>query len=198
MIGSRTWSTRRKPAPVPLCPPQTPHAARTRTRAAAVGSRRLTAWATARTTLRWRNLLLCSNALLLSFCVIASDNSRLRGLSCRCHARICFTVLLVCWFSFASVWGCLECFFRSGSLLLGGRRSIASTGDYLNESTIFPIEVTFADACNYLPVSGSDGRILEPVKLVPTLLACTVAGVAPRVTSCCVYCSCFTIKTTLT
>jgi hypothetical protein len=28
---------------VPLCPPQTPHAARTRTRAAAVGSHRLTA-----------------------------------------------------------------------------------------------------------------------------------------------------------
>jgi hypothetical protein len=41
-------STRRKPAPVPLCPPQTPHAARTRTRAAAVASQRLTAWATAR------------------------------------------------------------------------------------------------------------------------------------------------------
>jgi hypothetical protein len=35
-------STRRKPAPVPLCPLQTPHAARTRTRAAAVGSQRLT------------------------------------------------------------------------------------------------------------------------------------------------------------
>jgi hypothetical protein len=38
-------STRRKPAPVPLCPPQTPYAARTWTRAAAVGSQRLTAWA---------------------------------------------------------------------------------------------------------------------------------------------------------
>jgi hypothetical protein len=44
--GSR-W-TRRKPAPVPLCAPQTPHIARTRTRAAAVGSQRITAWATAR------------------------------------------------------------------------------------------------------------------------------------------------------
>jgi hypothetical protein len=32
---------------VPLCPPETPQAARTRTRAA-VGSQRLTAWATAR------------------------------------------------------------------------------------------------------------------------------------------------------
>jgi hypothetical protein len=43
MIGRGNRSTRRKPAPVLLCPPQTPHAARTRTRAAAVGSQRLTA-----------------------------------------------------------------------------------------------------------------------------------------------------------
>jgi hypothetical protein len=43
MIGKRNRSTRGKPTPVPLCPPQTPHAARTRTRAAAVGSQRLTA-----------------------------------------------------------------------------------------------------------------------------------------------------------
>jgi hypothetical protein len=38
MIGRGNRSTQRKPAPVPLCPLQTPHAARTRTRAAAVGS----------------------------------------------------------------------------------------------------------------------------------------------------------------
>jgi hypothetical protein len=38
MISRGNRSTRRKPAPMPLCPPQTPHAARTRTRAAAVGS----------------------------------------------------------------------------------------------------------------------------------------------------------------
>jgi hypothetical protein len=43
MIGKGNRSTRRKPAPVPLRPPQTPHDARTRTRAAAVGSQRLTA-----------------------------------------------------------------------------------------------------------------------------------------------------------
>jgi hypothetical protein len=48
MIGGGNRSTRRKPAPVLLCPPQTPHAARTRIRAAAVGSQRLTASATAR------------------------------------------------------------------------------------------------------------------------------------------------------
>jgi hypothetical protein len=43
MIGRGNRSTRRKPVPVPLCPPQTPHAARTRTRAAPVLSQRLTA-----------------------------------------------------------------------------------------------------------------------------------------------------------
>jgi hypothetical protein len=43
MTGRGNRSTRRISAPVPLCPPQTSHAARTRTRAAAVGSQRLTA-----------------------------------------------------------------------------------------------------------------------------------------------------------
>jgi hypothetical protein len=43
MIGKGNRSTRRKPAPVPLCPPQIPHPAQKRTRAAAVGSQRLTA-----------------------------------------------------------------------------------------------------------------------------------------------------------
>jgi hypothetical protein len=47
MIGRGNRSTRRKPAPVPLCLPQIPHAGRTRTWAAAVGSQRLTASATA-------------------------------------------------------------------------------------------------------------------------------------------------------
>jgi hypothetical protein len=41
MIGRGNRSTRRKPAPVPLFPTQTPHAARTRIRTAAVGSHRL-------------------------------------------------------------------------------------------------------------------------------------------------------------
>jgi hypothetical protein len=48
MIGRGNRSTRRKPVTVPLCPPQTPHANRTRTCTAAVGSQRLTAWLTAR------------------------------------------------------------------------------------------------------------------------------------------------------
>jgi hypothetical protein len=42
MIGRGNRSTRRKHAPVSLCPPQITHAARTRTLAAAVGSQRLT------------------------------------------------------------------------------------------------------------------------------------------------------------
>jgi hypothetical protein len=44
MLGKRNRSTQGKPAPVPLCPPQLPHdLTRARLRAAAVGSRRLTA-----------------------------------------------------------------------------------------------------------------------------------------------------------
>jgi hypothetical protein len=43
MIGRGNLSTRRNPAPVPLSPPQTPQAARTRTLASAVGSQRLIA-----------------------------------------------------------------------------------------------------------------------------------------------------------
>jgi hypothetical protein len=43
-IGRGNRSTRRKPVPAPLCPPQVPHdQTRARTRAAAVGSQRLTA-----------------------------------------------------------------------------------------------------------------------------------------------------------
>jgi hypothetical protein len=43
MIGRGNRSTRRKPTPVPLCPPQTLHATHTRTWATTVGSQRLTA-----------------------------------------------------------------------------------------------------------------------------------------------------------
>jgi hypothetical protein len=43
MIVRGNRSTRRKFGPMPLCPPQTSHAAWTRTRAAAVGSQRLAA-----------------------------------------------------------------------------------------------------------------------------------------------------------
>jgi hypothetical protein len=48
-IGRGNRSTRRKPVPVPLCPPQiSNNLSCDRTRAAAVGSRRLTAWSMAR------------------------------------------------------------------------------------------------------------------------------------------------------
>jgi hypothetical protein len=50
-IGRGNRSTQRKPAPAPLCPPQIPlDQNRVWTRAAAVGSQRLTAWAMARPT----------------------------------------------------------------------------------------------------------------------------------------------------
>jgi hypothetical protein len=49
-IGKGNRSTRRKPAPAPLCPPQIPL---DQTRAAAVGSQGLTAWAMARPLSRW-------------------------------------------------------------------------------------------------------------------------------------------------
>jgi hypothetical protein len=49
MIERWNWSTRRKPAPVPLYPPQIPYdLPRARTRAFLVRSQRLIAWATAR------------------------------------------------------------------------------------------------------------------------------------------------------
>jgi hypothetical protein len=48
VIGRGNRSTLRKPSLMPFRPPQTPHAGRTRSRAAAVGSQRLTAWAMAR------------------------------------------------------------------------------------------------------------------------------------------------------
>jgi hypothetical protein len=48
-IGRGNRSTRRKPAPAPLCPPQIPlDQTRVWTLAAAVGSQRLTSWAMAR------------------------------------------------------------------------------------------------------------------------------------------------------
>jgi hypothetical protein len=48
-IGKGNQSTRRKPAPAPVCPPQIPlDQTRVWTRAPAVGSQRLTAWTMAR------------------------------------------------------------------------------------------------------------------------------------------------------
>jgi hypothetical protein len=60
--------TRRKPAPLPLCPPWIPHdLPRAPTRAVAVGSQRLTAWALARLRMsEWvRDLLRFSSCELL-------------------------------------------------------------------------------------------------------------------------------------
>jgi hypothetical protein len=63
--GRGNRNIRRKPAPVPLCPPQIPHDLTwSRTRAAAVGSRWLTAWAMAR---RWNRLQKASSHKCLGF-----------------------------------------------------------------------------------------------------------------------------------
>jgi hypothetical protein len=59
MLSKGNRSTRRKPAPVPLCPPQIPHGlTQARTRATSVGSRRLAAWAKSRP---FANLILTIN-----------------------------------------------------------------------------------------------------------------------------------------
>jgi hypothetical protein len=62
-IGNENRSTLRKPAPMPLCPPQTPHYLTwARSRAAAVGNRRLIAWVMA-----WPNYVwLKSDRVLLT------------------------------------------------------------------------------------------------------------------------------------
>jgi hypothetical protein len=59
-IGRGKLSTRRKPALMPLCPPEIPHELnRARTWTAAVGSRGITAWATAQPRLEriWRDYI---------------------------------------------------------------------------------------------------------------------------------------------
>jgi hypothetical protein len=65
-IGRGNRSTRRKPAPVPLCPPQILHDLTwAQIRAAAVGSRRLTAWAMAQSFVA-HNLKLCTFAVFVT------------------------------------------------------------------------------------------------------------------------------------
>jgi hypothetical protein len=63
-IGRGKLSTRRKPAPAPLCPPQIPHdQTRAWSRVAAVGNQRLTAWAMALPSptliTKWRDYQIC-------------------------------------------------------------------------------------------------------------------------------------------
>jgi hypothetical protein len=65
-FGRGNLGTRRKPAPVPLCPPQILHdLTRARTRPATVGSQRLTAWAMAQSqvTISW------SDSVISVYCI---------------------------------------------------------------------------------------------------------------------------------
>jgi hypothetical protein len=84
-IGRGNRSTRRKPAPAALCPPQIPlDQTRSRTRTAAVGSQRLTAWAMALRTIlanthaniytKW-NLILSKNYMEQNECLILATLS---------------------------------------------------------------------------------------------------------------------------
>jgi hypothetical protein len=55
-----------KPVPVPLCLPQIPHGlTRDRTRASAVGGRRLTAWAMARPYIKWPHQFICIVSVII-------------------------------------------------------------------------------------------------------------------------------------
>jgi hypothetical protein len=78
-LWSSWWNEEwRNPAPVPLCPPQTPNdPTRARTRAAVVGSRRLTVWATTRPTIEVKTnknkdtlaLIVCQHDAVLLECL---------------------------------------------------------------------------------------------------------------------------------
>jgi hypothetical protein len=64
IISKGNFRTRRKPAPVPLCPPQLPHEMiQAQTRAAAVGSRRISARVTGPT-----------SVYMIIGCVVADQN----------------------------------------------------------------------------------------------------------------------------
>jgi hypothetical protein len=81
-------STRSKPAPVPLCPPQISHELTwVWTRAAAVRSRRLTAWAMVRP--------LCSSCKLCNSLHKGSSTRQNRAAGCLQDARLC-KVLVMC------------------------------------------------------------------------------------------------------
>jgi hypothetical protein len=85
-IGRGNWSTRRKLAPIPLCPPQIPHVlTQARARAAPVGSRRLTAWAMARPFhgIYWyfcfiRNISLCHYIFHYCCCLVYSKKQKVK------------------------------------------------------------------------------------------------------------------------
>jgi hypothetical protein len=83
-IDSGNRSTCRKPSPVPFCPPQIPHVLIwARTRATAVGSRRLRTWAMARHKSR-SNFLTMLSDLICAACIYS--------FVCFCH---CLTLPLV-------------------------------------------------------------------------------------------------------
>jgi hypothetical protein len=75
-IGRGHRSTRRKPTPTPLCTPQIPlDQTRARTRPAALGSQRLTAWAMARPIRRIQASNFVQTSYLLPLCFLSTSYS---------------------------------------------------------------------------------------------------------------------------
>jgi hypothetical protein len=96
-IGRGNRTTRRKPTPVPLCSPQIPHdLTRARTRATAVGSQRLTAWAMAWPTLPHYVLISKTDSIIITTEVIAVHGVRRRLLVAEARVWYRATTLKIC------------------------------------------------------------------------------------------------------
>jgi hypothetical protein len=91
-IGRENRSTRRKSATVPLCPSQIPHdLTRVRTRAVAVGSQRLTAWAWHGFSIEKSNDLIGNRTGDLPACSIVLQPTMLE----RAHTKTCMHLYFI-------------------------------------------------------------------------------------------------------
>jgi hypothetical protein len=120
--------TRRKPAPVPLCSPQIPHGLSwDGTRTAAVGSRRLTAWAMTRPGVGWSST---EKGQVVNICSEASWLYKVAGTSwpAECLSRL-WTVAT-----------------DSDNTFLGGSHSNTEQAAYVSAMLSGSLEFTPADA----------------------------------------------------
>jgi hypothetical protein len=114
MNGRVNWSTRRKPAPVPLCPPQIPYdLSWARTQTAAVGSQQLTTWATAWPYIWYLVFLVLSSTNCDCILCIYSIAKAMYLLSSVLrqwniiHVRYLLCFVLVCWYVLEKVVYCM-------------------------------------------------------------------------------------------